>query len=59
MCVVQTAIDGRELGFKISVLADACATTDERLERLSFEYLREVVGVRLERAPLAEKAPSD
>ena len=50
MCVVQTAIDGRELGFKISVLADACATTDERLERISFEYLEEVVGARLDRA---------
>ena len=25
-CVVQTAIDGRELGFKISVLVDACAS---------------------------------
>jgi nicotinamidase-related amidase len=50
MCVVQTAIDGRELGLKISVLADACATTDERLERISFEYLTDVVGVRLERA---------
>jgi nicotinamidase-related amidase len=50
MCVVQTAIDGREFGLKISVLADACATTDERLERISFEYLTDVVGVRLERA---------
>jgi nicotinamidase-related amidase len=50
MCVVQTAIDGRELGFKISVLADACATTDERLEALSFDYLAEVVGARVEGA---------
>jgi nicotinamidase-related amidase len=58
MCVVQTPIDGRELGLKITVLADACATTDERLERLSFEYLTEVVGVRLERALSADKAAS-
>jgi|SRR5918992_401928 nicotinamidase-related amidase len=49
-CVVQTAIDGRELGFKISVLTDACATNDDRLERIALEYLEEVVGARLERA---------
>jgi nicotinamidase-related amidase len=49
MCVVQTAIDGRELGFKISVLTAACATTDERLEQVSFEYLEKVVGAQLER----------
>jgi nicotinamidase-related amidase len=49
MCVVQTAIDGRELGFKITVLSDACATTNERLERLSFSYLEEVVGARIVR----------
>jgi nicotinamidase-related amidase len=49
-CVVQSAIDGREFGFKISVLTDACATNDERLERIALEYLEEVVGARLERA---------
>ena len=47
-CVTQTAIDGRELGFKISVLTDACATVDERVERVALEYLETVVGVRLE-----------
>jgi nicotinamidase-related amidase len=46
-CVVQTAIDGREIGFKVSVLVDACATVDERLERVALEYLEEVVGVRV------------
>jgi nicotinamidase-related amidase len=46
-CVVQTAIDGRELGFKISVLVDACASTDERLEEVALGYLEDVVGVRL------------
>ena len=50
MCVVQTAIDARELGFKTTVLTGACATTDERLERLSFEYLEAVVGARLDRS---------
>jgi nicotinamidase-related amidase len=49
-CVVQTAVDAREQGFKVTVLADACATNDARLERIAFEYLEEVVGARLERA---------
>jgi nicotinamidase-related amidase len=48
-CVVQTAIDGRELGFKISVLVDACASADERLEQIALVYLEGVVGVRLGR----------
>jgi nicotinamidase-related amidase len=47
-CVVQTAIDGRELGFKITVLRDACASPDARLEQVT--YLEEVVGARLETA---------
>jgi nicotinamidase-related amidase len=49
-CVVQTAIDGRELGFKVTVLADACASPDERLESVALTYLEEVVGARVERA---------
>ena len=49
-CVAQTAIDGRELGFKISVLADACATVDERIEQVALDYLETVVGVRIERS---------
>jgi nicotinamidase-related amidase len=49
-CVVQTAIDARELGFKVSILADACATVDEEVERLAFEYAERVVGARVERA---------
>ena len=47
MCVTQTAIAARELGFKVSVLAEACACVNERLERIALEYLREVVGVRV------------
>lgn len=47
-CVVQTAISGRELGFKISVLVDACASTDERLEKIALDYLQEVVGARIQ-----------
>ena len=49
-CVIQTAIDGRELGFKITVLAEACASPDARLEKVALTYLEEVVGARVERA---------
>jgi nicotinamidase-related amidase len=49
-CVAQTAIDARELGFKVSVLAEACATVDEPLERVALEYLEAVAGARIERA---------
>jgi nicotinamidase-related amidase len=48
-CVAQTAIDARELGFKVSVLADACASVDDRIERVALEYLENVVGARIER----------
>jgi nicotinamidase-related amidase len=51
MCVVQTAIDAKEEGFKVSILADACATTDERMERLALEYAETIVGARVERGP--------
>jgi nicotinamidase-related amidase len=44
MCVVQSAIDGKEIGYKISILRDACAAVDERMERLSLEYAERVVG---------------
>jgi nicotinamidase-related amidase len=49
-CVAQTAIDARELGFKVTVLADACATVDERVEQVALDYLEGVVGVRIERS---------
>jgi nicotinamidase-related amidase len=49
MCVVQTAIDAKEEGFKVSILAEACATTDERVERLALEYAEKIVGARVER----------
>jgi nicotinamidase-related amidase len=55
-CVVQTAIDARELGFKVSVLTGACATNDERLERIALEYLEQVVGARLEPSGADETA---
>jgi len=46
-CVAQSAIDARELGYKVSLASAACATTDKRVERIALEYLAEVVGVRL------------
>jgi nicotinamidase-related amidase len=49
MCVVQTAIDAREEGYKVTILADACATTDEAMERLAFEYATKIVGAFVER----------
>jgi nicotinamidase-related amidase len=49
-CVAQTAISARELGFKVSVLATACATVDERLERVALEYLEAVAGAVIDRS---------
>jgi len=50
MCVIQTAIDAKEEGFKVSILADACATTDPRIEELALEYAEAIVGARVERS---------
>jgi nicotinamidase-related amidase len=50
MCVVQTAIDAKEEGLKVSILADACATTDDDIEKLALRYAEEIVGARVERA---------
>jgi nicotinamidase-related amidase len=49
MCVVQNAIDAKAEGPKVSILADACATTDARIERLALEYAETIVGARIER----------
>jgi nicotinamidase-related amidase len=47
-CVVQTGIDGREQGLKVTILASACATVDEELERLALEYAERVAGIPVE-----------
>ena len=39
MCVTQTAIAARELGFKVTVLAACCATLDPELETIALQYL--------------------
>ena len=49
MCVVQTAIDAKEEGFKVSILAEACATTDPEIEELALRYAAEIVGAFVER----------
>jgi nicotinamidase-related amidase len=46
-CIVQSAIDGRELGLKVTILTGACATADEELERVALAYAERVGGVRL------------
>ena len=48
MCVAQTAIDARELGFKVTILTDACLTVDSDRERTALRYAREIGGIFLE-----------
>jgi len=50
MCVLQSAIDGKEIGYKITILRDACAAVDEEIEALALEYAERVVGVFVETA---------
>jgi len=47
-CIVQSGIAARELGFKVTILAGACATIDETLEQISLRYAQEVAGIRVE-----------
>jgi nicotinamidase-related amidase len=56
-CVVQSAIDARELGFKVSILAEACSSIDEQNERLALEYAEAVVGARLHELDELGKEP--
>ena len=46
-CVVQTGIHARERGLKVTILAGACATTDEELERVALAYAEQVGGIRI------------
>lgn len=47
MCVVQTAIDARELGFRVSIIPEACSSVGEQNARLALQYAEAVVGARL------------
>jgi nicotinamidase-related amidase len=49
-CVVQTGIDAREAGFKVTIVADACATNDSALAELALRYAEEVGGMRISNA---------
>jgi nicotinamidase-related amidase len=44
MCVAQTAIDGRELGYQITVMRDACSAVDAGNAEVALRYLERVVG---------------
>ena len=46
-CVVQTAIDARELELKATIVREACATVDGHLERVALAYASDVAGVRI------------
>jgi nicotinamidase-related amidase len=45
-CVVQSGIDARELGLKVTIVEGACASIDGELEQLALRYAREVAGMR-------------
>jgi nicotinamidase/pyrazinamidase len=47
MCVFQTATDALRRGFRVSVLAGACATVDPKAEQLALEFLSRVHRVEI------------
>src|SRR5215471_2718337 len=47
-CIVQSGIDARELGFKVTILSGACATIDPELEQISLRYAEQVAGMYVE-----------
>jgi nicotinamidase-related amidase len=46
-CVVQTGIDAREAGFRVTIVADACATNDGTLAEVALRYAEGVGGMRV------------
>ncbi len=46
-CVLQSAIDGRELGFKATILEDACVHVDRELEQVALTYAERIVGAQV------------
>ena len=46
-CVVQTGIDARELGFKVTILTSACSTADAEREEVALRYAEAVAGIFL------------
>jgi nicotinamidase-related amidase len=49
MCVLQTAIAARECGLKVTILAGACASVDERDAELALAYAERIAGAYIER----------
>jgi nicotinamidase-related amidase len=47
-CIVQTGIQGRELGFKVTILTSACSTVDPEREQVALRYAEVVAGIRLQ-----------
>jgi nicotinamidase-related amidase len=50
MCIVQTAIGARELGLKVTICAEACASVDPRDAETALAYAERVVGARVDRS---------
>src|SRR4051812_16048017 len=46
-CIVQSGIDARELGFKVTIVEPACATIDPELERTALRYAERVAGIHV------------
>jgi nicotinamidase-related amidase len=44
-CIVQTGLDAREAGFKVTIVADACATNDSELAEVALRYAEGVGGM--------------
>lgn len=47
-CIVQSGIDARELGFKVTILVSGCLTIDEERENVALRYAEEVAGIFVE-----------
>lgn len=47
-CIVQSGIDARELGLKVTILTEACLTVDRDREQTALRYAREIGGIFLE-----------
>ena len=56
-CIVQTGIDARELDFKVTILAEACATNDPALADVALRYAERVAGIRIEDAQATSSGP--
>lgn len=57
-CIVQTGIDARELGFKVTILTSACSTADAEREAVALRYAEEVAGIFLAAESAAVLGPS-